>query len=117
MMIMMYILYMVTFIKQRWCYLQRLQTQEHQLTALRRELTEATHTITTLTEQLEGVGQESGANELEIRIQTLERELEMEIQRRKIVSLTHMHVPYTYFKFYVQFMFTAQCTRTCALYI
>ena len=64
---------------------QRVQNQEHQLAALERELAKATHTITTLTDRLERVGQAGVINELEVKVQSLERELKMEIERRRKV--------------------------------
>ena len=64
---------------------QRLQDQDKQLASLQRELSEATTTITTLTDQLEGVGQVGVSHNSEVKVQTLERELNTEIERRKIV--------------------------------
>ena len=66
---------------------QRLQDQDGQLAALEKELSEATHTITTLTDRLEGEGQVGVVNELEVKVQSLERELAMEAERRRTVSV------------------------------
>ena len=66
---------------------QRLQGQDGQLAALEKELSEATHTITILTDRLEGEGQVGVVNELEVKVQSLERELAMEAERRRTVSV------------------------------
>ena len=69
--------------------LQRLQDQDRQLADLEKELSEATHTITTLTDRLEGEGQVGVVRELEVKVQSLKRELAMESERRKMVSGSH----------------------------
>ena len=66
---------------------QRLQDQDGQLAALEKELSEATHTITILTDRLEGEGQVGVVNELEVKVQSRERELAMEAERRRTVSV------------------------------
>ncbi len=55
--------------------------------SLQQELSEATTTITTLIDQLEGVVQVGVAQKAEVRVQSLEREVDMELERRQIVSL------------------------------
>ena len=68
-------------------FLQRLQDQDGQLAALEKELSEATHTITILTDRLEGEGKVGVVNELEVKVQSRERELAMEAERRRTVSV------------------------------
>ena len=53
----------------------------------RNSLHEATHTITTLTDCLEGEGQVGAVRELEVKVQSLER---VELERRKLVSGSHL---------------------------
>ncbi len=76
---------MINFLPPPTHTIQRLQDQDRQLVSLQRELSEATTTITTLTDQLEGVGQVGVAHKKEVKVQTLERELDMEVERRKNV--------------------------------
>ena len=85
----MYILYTLYIIIKNslLLFLQRLRDQDGQLAALEKELSEATHTITILTDRLEGEGQVGVVNELEVKVQSLERELAMEAERRRTVSV------------------------------
>lgn len=70
-----------------FCFdIQRIQDQEKQLSSLQQELSEAVATINTLTDQLEGVGQEDRGQMSEVRVQSLEREVDTELERRQIVS-------------------------------
>ena len=70
-----------------FCFdIQRIQDQEKQLSSLQQELSEAVATINTLTDQLEGAGQEDRGQMSEVRVQSLEREVDTELERRQIVS-------------------------------